>query len=391
MTPTPERPLKVVVDASLFMVPGNRHRGLYRYGLGLLRVLETCRQLGEELEVVLYDPFRERESPLVPEPEFESPGPGGPEVESRLGWIATVFRLGRAYARRRQEGEVYLFPWAELTPWRMPPASAAIVYDLIPSCWRPWAARRRLGALRDTLHGWRLASATRLIAISEATRRDALRVWGLPADQVVAIPHLLPPLAPAPGPPPPRLGSVLEGDRPKLLFLGAREPRKGLGPLLELLEAAPPEDVVLVVAGPRRGYDPAVEARLGRLVDAGTVRVIHDLDEAEKASLLAAAACLLMPTGYEGYGLPVAEAMLLGTPAVTFDNSSLPEVVGEAGTLVPDGDVQALLARGLELARDPALRAAASARARARAATFDQRQVAARYLEVLRDLGARRP
>src|SRR4030088_2981178 len=77
------------------------------------------------------------------------------------------------------------------------------------------------------------------------------------------------------------------------------------------------------------------------------------LPDDELAALLSAAGCFLYPTSYEGFGLPVLEAMSCGCPVVTYRNSSLPEVSGEVGTLVADGDADALGRAGASFLRDP--------------------------------------
>jgi glycosyltransferase involved in cell wall biosynthesis len=281
-----------------------------------------------------------------------------------------------------------LFACNEFAPLFFPARSVAIVYDLIPQRWGPWAARRRLGWLRDRFQGMRMTSASRLIAISEHTRRDAMATWGVDPSRIVAIPHLLGPEPEVPSPAPARVREVAGGGA-YVLYLGARDVRKGLKPLVEAWMARPSSGVRLVVAGGGRSYDQELEVALAEAQAAGRVAIVEDLEEGEKNALLAAAACLVMPSAYEGYGLPVAEAMRVGTPAVTFDNSSLPEAAGDGGVVVPDGDYEGMLARAEAMAADPTVRAAASARARAWIRSLDQQSIGRRFLDVMREAGAR--
>ena len=103
---------------------------------------------------------------------------------------------------------------------------------------------------------------------------------------------------------------------------------------------------------------------------------IHRLGTVDERTLDAvyrnAVACAV-PSRYEGFGLPALEAMARGCPVIASNATSLPEVVGAAGTLVPVGDVEAWGHALVEVARDPELRALMSARGRDRATTFTWR------------------
>jgi len=81
--------------------------------------------------------------------------------------------------------------------------------------------------------------------------------------------------------------------------------------------------------------------------------MLGQVDDAELADLYAAAGCLLFPSRYEGFGLPCLEAMACGCPVAAFRNSSVPEVVGDAAELVPDGDAEALGRAALALSQNP--------------------------------------
>jgi glycosyltransferase involved in cell wall biosynthesis len=85
----------------------------------------------------------------------------------------------------------------------------------------------------------------------------------------------------------------------------------------------------------------------------GGAHMLGLVDDPELADLYAAASCLLFPSRYEGFGLPCLEAMACGCPVAAFRNSSVPEVVGDAGILVPDGDADALGRAAAVLSQDP--------------------------------------
>ncbi len=103
-------------------------------------------------------------------------------------------------------------------------------------------------------------------------------------------------------------------------------------------------------------------------------------------SVYAGATALLMTSRCEGFGLPALEAMACGTPVVAFANSSLPEVLGDDGLLVEDGNVDAMAAAVIGLIDDPASRTELSQRAVRRAAQFRWEDTVQTYLELLRSV-----
>ena len=147
-------------------------------------------------------------------------------------------------------------------------------------------------------------------------------------------------------------------------------------------------DVRLVLAG--RGRD---EARLRALVrDAGLgdrASVESDVDPPRRARLFSGALVLAMPSRFEGFGMVAAEAMAAGVPVVATDLDSLPEVVGDAGILVPRDDAGAL-ARALSgLLSDPGERSRLGSAARLRARRFTWDAVAEAHFEFLQRIASR--
>jgi len=104
------------------------------------------------------------------------------------------------------------------------------------------------------------------------------------------------------------------------------------------------------------------------------------VDEADKPALYSAAAAFCFPSGYEGFGLPVLEAISCGTPAIIASGSSLEEVAGAGGLVVPPGDVAALSAALVRLATEPNLRAELSAAGLEQAQRFSWKRTAAQTL-----------
>ena len=152
---------------------------------------------------------------------------------------------------------------------------------------------------------------------------------------------------------------------PFVLFVGTIEPRKGVPELTAAhaaLRRAHP-DLGLVLAGPA-GWGPAPDVSGTRVVPLGGV------DDATLDALYRAAVALALPSRYEGFGLPVVEAMARGCPVVVSDAACLPEVAGGAGVVVPTGDVDALAGALLRLVDDEDHRRDRAAAGRARAVRF---------------------
>jgi alpha-1,3-rhamnosyl/mannosyltransferase len=131
-----------------------------------------------------------------------------------------------------------------------------------------------------------------------------------------------------------------------LLFVGALDARKDPGSLLRAWAAAQEirPQIKLVVAG-----DPGPQAPPSM----PGATLLGRVSDEELADLYAAAGCLVFPSRYEGFGLPCLEAMACGCPVAAFRNSSVPEVIGDAGVLVDDGDAEGLGRAAAGLIEEP--------------------------------------
>jgi alpha-1,3-rhamnosyl/mannosyltransferase len=181
-----------------------------------------------------------------------------------------------------------------------------------------------------------LRRADGLIAISECTRADAVRILGLREESVhviypgVAKAYFEPAKAEIE-----RVRGACGLGKPYLLFVGCIEPRKNLEGVVDAWATLPAEvrrDFDLVVAGPLGWNSERMAARL-RAPEA-EIRYLGYVPEEDLPALIAGAAMLLYPSFYEGFGFPVAQAMAAGTPVVTSNGSSLAEIAGDAALLV---------------------------------------------------------
>lgn len=244
----------------------------------------------------------------------------------------------------------------------------AAVYDLTCRL-MPELHTRANVAVEHAFTGQILVRANAVIAISEHTRRDAIRHLRLKPDKVHTIhPGIADVYFQAPSP-------VTE-PRPYLLFTGSVEPRKNLDRLLDAWLALPRDyrrEFELRIAGPAGWRSETTEARLRA---AEGVRRLGYVPEHDLPALFRGASLFVYPSLYEGFGLPVAQALASGVPVITSDVSSLPEVTGSAAELVNPLSAMDLAAALRRLLDDPGRRAALSAAGRARAEDFRWRTCA---------------
>jgi glycosyltransferase involved in cell wall biosynthesis len=173
-----------------------------------------------------------------------------------------------------------------------------------------------------------------------------------------------------------------------LLSVATLEPRKGLDVLMAALAAVPTErrlPLVLVGQPGWGGVDPLRLAEdLG--LRPGEVVVLGRLPDPDLAAVMSTAVAVVVPSRAEGFGLPVLEAMAVGTPVVTSDDPALVEVGGDATLATPVGDVPALASALADLLDQPDLRTAMAARGLARAAHFTWERTAETLWDLYRDL-----
>jgi glycosyltransferase involved in cell wall biosynthesis len=221
--------------------------------------------------------------------------------------------------------------------------------------------------------------ARRVIAISESTARDIAQRLGVPPGRIdVAVPGVDARFfAPVDAAQCERFKSTWGLPRRFLLFLGTLEPRKNLVTLLEAYARLPSHKVKLVLAGGEGWLYEDIYRAIERLNLGGAVLTPGYVPGGELTLWYACAEALVYPSVYEGFGLPLLEAMAAGTPVLASDTSSLPEAAGDTGMLIPPQDVDAWTAALARAIDDAAWRAEAGERGQARARTFTWERTAA--------------
>jgi len=341
--------MRVAIEAaSLALTSG----GLARYTSELSLALSRC--------------FPDDEFYLLSDQPFQMPGDapqnlrrgGGPRSAiERRWWLWGLAReLGRLGADL-VHGPDFAVPYLARRP------SVLTIHDLSPwmdSRWHHAAerVRRRTPVLLE------LGLATMVITPGETVRKAVIERFRLLPDRVVAVPEAAPSwLSPIAGP---------VSARPYFLFVGTIEPRKNLDALLEAWRAVREEhEVDLVIAGRRRADGPAITGEPG-------LRLMGEVPDTDLASLYSGAVAFVYPSHYEGFGLPVLEAMQCGAPVIA--SRAVYEAAGDAAMYA--GDAGEIAGAMRSLLAIPALKAEIRDRSLARARQFSWERTARNTREV---------
>lgn len=195
-----------------------------------------------------------------------------------------------------------------------------------------------------------LQQAEHIICNSQATARDLVDFYGISASKITPIllgydaAHFYPRV-------------VDSTSQPYFLYLGRQDPYKNLVGLLNAFAAMPNRDCHLAIAGagdPR--FTPQLQQQAVELGIADRVKWLDYLSYQELPLVISQAIALVFPTFWEGFGLPVLEAMACGTPVITSNLASLPEIAGDAAILVNPYDTEAITSAMNALANESKLR-----------------------------------
>jgi glycosyltransferase involved in cell wall biosynthesis len=286
---------------------------------------------------------------------------------------------------RRSGAQVFHAP-VNVLPERISQPSIVTIHDLAfvryPEFFRP---TRRVYQRIFTERSARRAAT--IIAVSEATRQDIISAFQIPPARVrVIYPSVSPDFHPEPDPARIAAFRARHSLPPRyLLYLGTLEPRKNLVTLVEAyarLLAEEPSTPPLILAGAKGWFYQPLFDRVRALSLERNVTFAGYVSREEQALWYAGAALFLYPSLYEGFGLPVVEALACGVPTLTSNVSSLPEAGGPAALYAPPDDARALARAMRDALADPTLPDRARVEGPQWARRFSPEQMAWQYVNI---------
>jgi glycosyltransferase involved in cell wall biosynthesis len=345
--------MRIALDATPLTVTTG---GIARYTAELSRAL-AANFPDDEFWLVSDQPFR------LPDraPANLRQGAAPVRLWQRRWWSAGLIA---ELARRRIEvfhGTDFAVPYLPVRP------AVLTLHDLSPwrdRGWHPHGGRVR----RRTPILLRLGLATMVVTPTEAIRREAIARFRIPPERIAAVPLAAAPIfRPVPAEPAPP---------PYFLYAGVIERRKNLGVILEAWrELRHSHPVRLLLAGRRRADGPEIRPEPG-------LEVLGEVPDDRLAALYSNALALLYPSLYEGFGLPVLEAMACGAPVIASRDPALAEVAGEAALKLDAGDPRPWFAAMKLAFENPLWRARQRERSLERARNFSWSLTARRTREV---------
>lgn len=322
--------MRVIWDGRV--LSGRHIRGIGNYSIELLEALR-CARPGLDLRIVVDEPI--------------------PDAARTAGYPVTVAGPSRGY--RWQLWERVGLPWQALrsgadlihSPANTTPRHATVprvvtVHDVIPYLPSISGHSPRAPYWKNVVPA-AIRSAAAILTCSEASRQDIVRVFDVAPARITVIPYAVSARVHTP----PDAGAVVAAQgitAPYLLGLAATAPRKNTTGLIRIFKqvATRRRDVNLVLTGVTSDMTPGLLKLFKELeIAPDRVHLLDFVDSTVRNALYSQADAFLFLTLYEGFGLPILEAMRCGTPVVCSNRSSCPEVAGDAAILVdPENDAE---------------------------------------------------
>lgn len=283
-----------------------------------------------------------------------------------------------------------LFSPSYLTPFFTPAKSVVTIHDVTYEVNPDWFHPKERLKMR-TLTKLAALKASKIIAVSEATKQDIIHYYQVdPAKIRVIYEASEPEFQPIKDE-----GKILEikrkyGFQDKLIFyVGSIFTRRNIPQLLEGFRkvANKLQKVQLLIIGEDRAYPPQNINKLSNELGLDDKVIWYEyIPEEDLVLLYNAAELFIYPSSYEGFGLPVLEAMACGTPVITSNRSSLPEVVGDAGLTINPTNIDEIAGAIVRVLTNGELREHLSARSLERAQSFSWRQAAGETLRLFEEV-----
>jgi glycosyltransferase involved in cell wall biosynthesis len=366
------------------LTPGRTGVGYYTEHL-LQHLAREVEQSGDEIVVISNKPI-----------DTQAPLPARVRVHERhrfpirIGWMQ--LRASRALAALNPDVAHFT---NGMIPIGSPVATIVTVHDMSLRLYPRCHPVRRLMLNRPLMHV-AIRQASAIVTVSHSARRDLLRLHGVSPDRVSVVHE-----AASPAFRPIADRAELDAIRSRyglperfILYVGTIEPRKNLGRLMQAFAAARKSGIAhhLVCVGPYGWSSNDLAGRIDRLGIRNAVHFTGYVPFDDLPAIYNLGDFFVFPSLYEGFGLPVVEAMAAGTAVLTSSTSSLGEIAGDAAETIDPTSTDAMIDAIRRLANDEALRRDRAEKGLARAKTFSWSQAAREMLAVYhRAAGVSRP
>jgi glycosyltransferase involved in cell wall biosynthesis len=369
--------MTIYIDVSAAI---HQQAGLARYARSLARALLTYH--GQEHEFGLFYNRTRRDRGL---PDLK----GVPTRTVRAGykpWRMAVWlgqRIGVAYDRLLPDAELFHATEHLLMPLRGAP-TVLTVHDLIYHLFPAYHKRLNYWYLNAAMPLF-VQRADALIAVSESSKRDLMRIYGVPGEKITVIYEAAAPdFRPASEEAVAQVKARYGLPERYLLALGTIEPRKNLIRLVDALRLLRQKDpsLCLVIVGSAGWLYQDFFQHLEKLDDPGAVLLSGYVPDADLPAVITGAAAYVLASFYEGFGLSILEAMACGTPVASSNTSSMPELGGDAARYFDPYDTEGMTAAIAAVLEDSELRAEMRQRGLVQAARFSWQRTARETLAV---------
>lgn len=338
-------------------------------GRSIFEIAKNMIELDHRNSYTIY--FKDKE---VPRPSFSGTHWTYTGLGSRALWLTGAFGMDRTL-------DAYVF-FTPIIPFFLRPTCSIVfaldfAYWRMRRPWRDWFPPRLL----FFLHGRALRRADAVIAISEETKQDVIRLFGVPAERITVVQLSYVPLGEKQEP--------LPVPDSFFLFAGVLKERKNVAGIIRAFSLFARNDTSyeLLIAGKQGGAYAESLVRLARELGVEKrVRFLGYVTDAQLAYLYAKTRALVFPSFIEGFGMPVLEAMHVGLPVITSSRGALAEVAGDAALLVDPARPEDIAAAMSRMTTDATLRRELTEKGLLRAAQFSWQRTAGEILEVITNL-----
>jgi glycosyltransferase involved in cell wall biosynthesis len=331
-------------------------RKLHDYGIGTYvrnLVGQLARQDGSSTYVVI---CRRADAPFI-----RSLGSRFEPLVERAGNYSVLEQFSVPFGLRRARVDLFHAPHYVVSPFISCP-TVVTIHDCIHLRFPQYLPNRAASFYARTMMTMAARRAKRILTVSQASKEDILRYLKVPASKIEVIYNALDErLATAPTPDEiTRVRERLQLTSPFILYAGNIKPHKNVDRLIEafsILRRRRGDDVKLLIIGDEISKYPNLRRLVHRFQLHQYVRFHGFVSDETLAVLYRLATAFVFPSLYEGFGLPPLEAMAAGTPVITSNVSSLPEVVGDAALLIDPMNAGAIADAMARVLTDATLRA----------------------------------